>query len=81
VRLLRVSLVARVTARRLHNNMLGVYRCMVSGHEISRLQHDLSCNYARYTRIIHSRPCSCCNLYIRYEHNLLYSDVARKCIG
>ena len=45
VRLLRVSLVARVTARSLHNNMLGCLSPFgeVSGHEISMLQHSLLC--------------------------------------
>jgi len=43
--MLRVSLVSRVTARSLHDNMLGlgVYRHLVSGHKISRLQYRLSC--------------------------------------
>jgi len=41
---------------------LGVYRHLVSGHEISRLQHGLQLIMARYTRIINCRPC--CNLYI-----------------
>jgi len=35
---------------------------MVSGHEISRLQHGLQLIMARYTRIINCRPC--CNLYL-----------------
>jgi len=44
VRLLMVSLVARVTAIEVCTIIcLGVYRHLVSGHEISRLQHSLSC--------------------------------------
>jgi len=39
---------------------LGVNRHLVSGHEISRLQHGLEFIMARYTRIINCRPC--CNL-------------------
>ena len=39
--MLSVSLVSRVTARSLHDNMLGVIRHLASGHEISRLQHGL----------------------------------------
>jgi len=42
---------------------LGVKRHLVRGHEISRLQHGLQLIMARYTRIIHCRPC--CNLYIQ----------------
>ena len=41
---------------------LGVKGHLVSGHEISRLQHGLQLIMARYTRIINCRPC--CNLYI-----------------
>ena len=41
---------------------LGVNRHLVSGHEISRLQHGLQLIMARYTRIINCRPC--CNLYM-----------------
>ena len=42
VRLLRISLVARVTARSWHDNMFGVNRHLVIGrHEITRLQHGL----------------------------------------
>jgi len=41
---------------------LGVNRHLVSGHEISRLQHGLQLIMARYTRIINCRPC--CNLYV-----------------
>jgi len=41
---------------------LGVKRHLVSGHEISRLQHGLQLIMARYTRIINYRPC--CNLYV-----------------
>jgi len=44
---------------------LGVNRHLVSGHEISRLQHGLQLIMARYTRIINCRPC--CNLYIRSQ--------------
>jgi len=53
--MLSVSLVSRVTARSLNDNMLGcqsVKRHLVSGHEISRLQHGLQLTMARYTRII-----------------------------
>jgi len=39
---------------------LGVNRHLVSGHEISRLQHGLQLIMARYTRILRA----CCNLYI-----------------
>jgi len=39
---------------------LGVYRHLLSGHEISRLQHGLQLIMARYTRIINRRPR--CNL-------------------
>ena len=41
--MLRVSLVSRVTARSLHHICVCVYRHLVSGHEISRLQHCLEC--------------------------------------
>jgi len=41
---------------------LGVKRHLASGREISRLQHGLQLIMARYTRIIHCRPC--CNLYL-----------------
>jgi len=60
--MLSVSLVSPVTARSLHDNMLGVNRHLASGHEISRLQHGLQLIMARYTRIINCRPC--CNLYL-----------------
>jgi len=40
---------------------LGVNRHLVSGHEISKLQHGLQLIMARYTRIINCIPC--CNLY------------------
>ena len=60
--MLRVSLVSRVTARSLHDNMPGVNCHLVSGYEISRLQHGLQLIMARYTRIINCRPC--CNLYV-----------------
>jgi len=43
---------------------LGVNRHLVSGHEISRLQHGLQLIMARYTRIINCRPCR--NLYVTY---------------
>jgi len=59
-----VSLVSRVTARSLHDNMLGVDRHLVSGHEIGRLQHGLQLIMARYTRIINCRHVVSCNLYI-----------------
>jgi len=48
---------------------LGVKRHLASGHEISRLQHDLQLIMARYTRIINCRPC--CNLYVIANHILL----------
>jgi len=35
---------------------LGINRHLVSGHEISRLQHGLQLIVARYTRIINCRP-------------------------
>jgi len=62
--ILSVSLVSRLTARSLHDYVLG---CQTpsgkrSDHEISRLQHGLQLIMARYTRIINCRPC--CNLYI-----------------
>jgi len=60
--MLSVRLVSRVTAISLHHNMIGVNRHLVSGHEISRLQHGLQLIMARYTRTINCRPC--CNLYI-----------------
>jgi len=41
---------------------LGVNRHLVSGHEISRLQHGLQLIMACYISIINCRPC--CNLYI-----------------
>ena len=50
--MLSVSLFSRVTASSLHDNILGVNRRLVSGHEISRLQHGLQLIMARYTRII-----------------------------
>ena len=53
MRLLRVSLVARLTARSLHENMQGVYCHLMSGHEISKLQHCQDCimlvTLAQYT--------------------------------
>jgi len=64
--MLSVSLVSRVTARSLHDNMLGCHSHMVSGHEISRLQHGLQLIMARYIRII-----NCCNLYIIGVHLFL----------
>jgi len=39
--MLIVSLVSRVTARTLHDNMLGFNRHLVSGYEIRRLQCNL----------------------------------------
>ena len=60
--MLSVSLVSRVTVRSLHDNMLGFKRHLVSGHEISKLQHGLQLIMARYTRIINCRPCW--NLYV-----------------
>ena len=47
---------------------LGVKRHLVSGHEISRLQHGLQLVMDRYTRIINCRPR--CNLYI-VQHYVL----------
>jgi len=44
---------------------LGVKRHLVSGREISRLQHGLQFIMARCSRIINCRPC--CNLYLRVE--------------
>ena len=44
---------------------LDVNRHLVSGHEISRLQHGVQLIMARYTRIINCRPC--CNLYLFLE--------------
>jgi len=63
--MLSVSLVSRVTARSLHDNVFGCQSPSgewSTGHEISRLQHGLQLVVARYTRIINYRPC--CNLYI-----------------
>ena len=60
--MLSVSLVSRVTVRVCTIICLGLKRHLVSGHEISRLQHGLQLIMARYTRIINCRPC--CNLYI-----------------
>jgi len=60
--MLSISLVSRVTARNLHDNMLGVNRHLVSDYKISRLQHGLQLIMARYTRTINCRPC--CNLYV-----------------
>jgi len=46
--MLSVSLVSRFTARSLHDNIcLGVNRHLVSGNEISRLQHGLQLIMAR----------------------------------
>jgi len=53
----RISLVARVTARNLHNNMLGVYRRLVSGHEISRLQHFRHNGRDRSVKVGHEITC------------------------
>jgi len=41
---------------------LGVNRHLVSGHEISILQHGLQLIMARYARMINYRPC--CHLYL-----------------
>ena len=60
--MLSVSLVSRVNARSLHDNMLWCQSPSGSGHEISRLQHGIQLIMARYTRIINCRPC--CNLYV-----------------
>ena len=51
---------------------LGVNRHLVSGHEISRLQHGPQLIMARYTRIINCRPC--CNLYMLNVSALLLDD-------
>ena len=68
MRLLSVSLVTRVTAIEVCTIIcLGVNRHLVSGHEISRLQHGLQLIMARYTRIINCRPC--CNLYVILKAN------------
>jgi len=45
---------------------LGVKHYLVSGHEISRLQHGLQLIMACYTRTINCRPC--CNLYV-HDHS------------
>jgi len=51
--MLSVSLVSRVTAIEVcTTTCLGVNRHLASGHEISRLQHNLQLIMARYTRII-----------------------------
>ena len=60
--MLSVSIVLRVTARGLHDNMIGCYSPSAICHEISRLQHGLQLIMARYTRIIKCRPC--CKLYV-----------------
>ena len=61
--MLIVSLVSRVTAIEVCTIIcFGVNRDLVSGHEISRLQHGLQLIMARYTRIINYRPCY--NLYL-----------------
>jgi len=66
-----VSLVSQVTAKSVHDNMLGVNSHIVSGHEISRLQHGLQLIMARYTRTINRRPC--CNQYI-HVHSCIFSQ-------
>jgi len=71
--MLSVSLVSRVTARSLRDN-LGVIRHLVSGHEISRLQHGLQLIMARYTRIINCRPC--CNVYVLCLDTRVLADVS-----
>jgi len=59
--MLGVSLVSRVTARSLHDNIIALNRHLVSGHEIRRLQHGLQLIMARYTRIINCRLfCNLC---------------------
>jgi len=57
--ILSVSLVSRLTARSLHDYVLG---SLASGHEISRLQHGLQLIMSHYTRITNCRPC--CNQYV-----------------
>jgi len=47
--MLSVSLVSQVTARSVHDDMLGVNSHLVSGPEISRLQHGLQLIMAHYT--------------------------------
>jgi len=61
VRLHRVSLVARVTARSLHNTML-VCLSPFGEWPWNKVTTLYVVYYARYTRIIHS--IQCCNLYI-----------------
>jgi len=60
--MLRVSLVSRVTARSLHGNMLGCLSHLVSGHEISRLQHCPSC--IMLLTLTYYAPDIVCNLYL-----------------
>jgi len=60
--MLSVSLVSRLLLEICMIICLDVNRHLVSGHEISRLQHGLQLIMARYTRIINCRPC--CNLCI-----------------
>jgi len=69
--MLSVSLVSRVTAGSLHDNMLGVNRRLMSGHEISRLQHGQQLIVARYSCIINCRPC--CNLYVMHGTGFLWA--------
>jgi len=51
---------------------LGVYRHLVSGNEISRLQHGLQLIMAHYTRLINCRPC--CNLYVLMPYSVTHAD-------
>ena len=73
--MLSVSLLSRVTARSCTIICLGVNGHLVSGHEISRLQHGLQLIMARYTRIINCRPC--CNLYL-FSHSRAAAFVVNK---
>ena len=76
--MLSVSLVSRVTAGSLHDNMLGYQTLsmpdLASGHEIYWLQHGLQLIMARYTGIINCRPY--CNLYIVRDESLRAQDLS-----
>ena len=62
--ILSVSLVSRLTARSLHDYVLGCQTPSGERSWISRLQHGPQLIMARYTRIINCRPC--CNLHITH---------------
>jgi len=74
--MLSVSLV--LTARSLHNNMLG---CLSPSGEWSWNKYEVTTqsvvHYARYTRILHSRQC--CNLYIQETQLSLRDRATRAC--